>query len=135
QPPRFPGARIAVRRMVSKKPPPERPTESDAPDAPDTRGADGEAGPKPARSKAAKGDRTAAPATPKRARTGKPGGKPLVIVESPAKAKTIGKILGPGYLIEASIGHVRDLPNGADEIPEAMRKEKWARLGIDIEHD
>src|SRR5262245_51660661 len=63
------------------------------------------------------------------------GGKPLVIVESPAKAKTIGRILGPRYMIEASIGHVRDLPSGAAEIPEALRHEKWSRLGIDIEHD
>src|SRR5262245_12926189 len=61
--------------------------------------------------------------------------KPLVIVESPAKAKTIGRFLGSGYLIEASIGHVRDLPGSAAEIPEAVRKEPWARLGIDIEHD
>ncbi|HVG95238.1 MAG TPA: type I DNA topoisomerase [Planctomycetota bacterium] len=60
---------------------------------------------------------------------------PLVIVESPAKAKTIGRFLGSGYLIEASIGHVRDLPSSAAEIPEAVRKEPWARLGIDIEHE
>jgi len=58
-----------------------------------------------------------------------------VIVESPAKAKTIGKFLGSGYLIEASIGHVRDLPSSAAEIPEAHRKDKWSRLGIDIEND
>ena len=61
--------------------------------------------------------------------------KPLVIVESPAKAKTIGRFLGSGYLIEASIGHVRDLPSSAAEIPEGMRGEAWTRLGIDIEHD
>jgi hypothetical protein len=61
--------------------------------------------------------------------------KPLVIVESPAKAKTIGKFLGSGYLIEASIGHVRDLPSSAAEIPESVRGEAWSRLGIDIEHD
>ncbi|MBL9089026.1 MAG: type I DNA topoisomerase [Planctomycetia bacterium] len=61
--------------------------------------------------------------------------KPLVIVESPAKAKTIGKFLGSGYLIEASIGHVRDLPSSAAEIPESVRAEAWSRLGIDIEHD
>ena len=64
-----------------------------------------------------------------------PGKKPLVIVESPAKAKTISKFLGSGYLIEASIGHVRDLPSSADEIPDEHRKEAWSRLGIDVEHD
>ncbi|MCC7139344.1 MAG: type I DNA topoisomerase [Planctomycetes bacterium] len=61
--------------------------------------------------------------------------KPLVIVESPAKAKTISRFLGPDYVVEASIGHVRDLPSSAAEIPEAVRKEPWARLGIDVEHD
>jgi len=62
-------------------------------------------------------------------------GKPLVIVDSPAKARTIGKFLGSGYRIEASIGHVRDLPSRAAEIPAAVKKEKWARLAIDVEHD
>ena len=61
-------------------------------------------------------------------------GKPLVIVESPAKARTISKFLGSGYEVEASIGHVRDLPESADEIPEDKKKEKWARLGVDVEH-
>lgn len=65
----------------------------------------------------------------------KKGGKTLVIVESPAKARTIHKLLGPDYVIEASVGHVRDLPANASEIPPEMKKEKWARLGIDIEHD
>ncbi|MEZ5966665.1 MAG: type I DNA topoisomerase [Planctomycetota bacterium] len=72
--------------------------------------------------------RTAKPKAP-------PGGKPLVIVESPAKARTIGKILGSAYRIEASIGHVRDLPANADEVPAAIKKEKWSRLGIDVEHE
>ncbi|MGE3173425.1 MAG: type I DNA topoisomerase [Planctomycetota bacterium] len=62
-------------------------------------------------------------------------GKPVVIVESPAKARTIGKFLGNDYRIEASIGHVRDLPSSAAEIPAAVKKEKWARLGIDVESD
>ena len=62
-------------------------------------------------------------------------GKSLVIVESPAKAKTISKILGKDYVVEASIGHIRDLPRSAKEIPAAMKKEKWTRIGINIEAD
>lgn len=62
-------------------------------------------------------------------------GKSLVIVESPAKARTIGKFLGSDYQIEASIGHVRDLPSSAAEIPASLKKEKWARLGIDVESE
>jgi DNA topoisomerase-1 len=62
----------------------------------------------------------------------KQAGKALVIVESPAKARTIGKFLGSEYVIEASIGHVRDLPGNAAEIPEELKSEKWARLGIDV---
>ncbi|HKE00420.1 MAG TPA: type I DNA topoisomerase [Planctomycetota bacterium] len=61
--------------------------------------------------------------------------KPLVIVESPAKARTIGQLLGRNYTVEASIGHIRDLPSSAAEIPAAQKKEKWARLGVDVEHD
>ena len=60
--------------------------------------------------------------------------KPLVIVESPAKAKTISKFLGPGYLVESSIGHIRDLPKSAAEIPAAYKKQAWARLGVDVDH-
>jgi DNA topoisomerase I len=59
----------------------------------------------------------------------------LVIVESPAKARTISKFLGRGYTIEASIGHIRDLPQGAKEIPEEYKKEDWAYLGVDVNHD
>ena len=61
-----------------------------------------------------------------------PSGNALVIVESPAKARTIGKILGRGYTVEASIGHVRDLPQGAKEIPAEYRGEGWARLGVNV---
>ena len=61
--------------------------------------------------------------------------KKLVIVESPAKAKTIAGYLGDDYVVESSIGHIRDLPNRASEIPEGMKKEPWARLGVDVEHD
>ncbi len=59
--------------------------------------------------------------------------KPLVIVESPAKARTIAKFLGKDYIIEASVGHVRDLPANASEVPAAYKKEKWSRLGINVE--
>lgn len=61
--------------------------------------------------------------------------KTLVIVESPAKAKTIGKYLGKGYVVESSIGHIRDLPRSASEIPERYKGEAWARLGINVEED
>ncbi|MBQ4143534.1 MAG: type I DNA topoisomerase [Thermoguttaceae bacterium] len=61
--------------------------------------------------------------------------KSLVIVESPAKARTIRKFLGSNYEIEASIGHVRDLPQGAKELPEKYRGEDWAYLGVDVDHD
>ena len=56
----------------------------------------------------------------------------MVIVESPAKARTIGKFLGRGYVIEASIGHIRDLPNGAKEVPDELKKEEWAYLGVNV---
>ncbi|MFF5255605.1 type I DNA topoisomerase [Streptomyces leeuwenhoekii] len=62
------------------------------------------------------------------------GGRRLVIVESPAKAKTIKSYLGPGYTVEASVGHIRDLPNGAAEVPEKYTGEV-RRLGVDVEHD
>jgi len=61
--------------------------------------------------------------------------KPLVIVESPAKAKTIAGYLGSGYVVESSIGHVRDLPDRASDVPPAYRGEPWARLGIDVDND
>lgn len=62
------------------------------------------------------------------------GGRRLVIVESPAKAKTIKGYLGPGYIVEASVGHIRDLPNGAAEVPEKYTGEV-RRLGVDVDHD
>src|SRR4029079_6004576 len=61
--------------------------------------------------------------------------KTLVIVESPAKARTIERILKRGYEVRASYGHVRDLPESADEIPDSIRKKKWGRLGVDVEGD
>src|SRR5690349_3983596 len=62
------------------------------------------------------------------------GGRRLVIVESPAKAKTIKGYLGPGYIVEASVGHIRDLPSGAAEVPEKYTGEV-RRLGVDVDHD
>ena len=62
-------------------------------------------------------------------------GKSLVIVESPAKARTISKFLGSDYQVEASIGHVRDLPAGKKEVPEKYKSEPWAYLGVNIDHD
>jgi DNA topoisomerase-1 len=60
--------------------------------------------------------------------------KPLVIVESPAKAKTISGFLGTGYVVQSSVGHVRDLPSDASEIPAAYKGESWARLGVDVDN-
>ncbi|HEX6247913.1 MAG TPA: toprim domain-containing protein, partial [Nocardioidaceae bacterium] len=62
-------------------------------------------------------------------------GTKLVIVESPAKAKTIAGYLGRGYVVESSIGHIRDLPQSASDIPAAIKGQPWARLGVDIEND
>jgi DNA topoisomerase-1 len=64
-----------------------------------------------------------------------PMAKALIIVESPAKARTISRFLGPDYAVESSIGHVRDLPSTAAEIPAAYKKQSWARLGVDINND
>ncbi|MEM7339979.1 MAG: type I DNA topoisomerase [Actinomycetota bacterium] len=61
--------------------------------------------------------------------------QPLVIVESPAKARTIAGYLGDDFVVESSIGHVRDLPKTAAEVPASHKSEKWARLGIDVEND
>ena len=60
--------------------------------------------------------------------------KPLVIVESPAKAKTIAGFLGGAYMVEPSIGHIRDLPSDAREVPAAFKGEPWARLGVDVDN-
>ncbi|HEV8630515.1 MAG TPA: toprim domain-containing protein, partial [Thermoanaerobaculia bacterium] len=58
----------------------------------------------------------------------------LVIVESPAKARTIEKFLGSDYRVEASYGHIRDLPSSAAEVPAGQRKQAWAKLGVDTEN-
>ncbi|HUF31780.1 MAG TPA: type I DNA topoisomerase [Acidimicrobiales bacterium] len=61
--------------------------------------------------------------------------KPLVIVESPAKARTIAGFLGDDYVVESSIGHIRDLPRNAADVPAAYKGEKWAREGVDPDND
>lgn len=61
--------------------------------------------------------------------------KALVIVESPAKAKKIGQFLGKDYVVRASVGHVRDLPAKAAQIPAAVKKESWATLGVNVENN
>ncbi len=61
--------------------------------------------------------------------------KALVIVESPTKAKTLAKFLSKDYVVESSIGHIRDLPESAKEIPPEVKKQPWGRLAIDVEHD
>ncbi len=61
--------------------------------------------------------------------------KSLVIVESPAKAKTIAAFLGKDFIVESSIGHIRDLPRRASDVPPKYKKESWARLGVDVDGD
>src|SRR5678815_825823 len=61
--------------------------------------------------------------------------KPLVIVESPAKAKTLGRFLGAKYRVEASSGHIRDLPESAAEVPKEIKEKDWGRLGVDVDQD
>ena len=97
----------------------------------------------PARSKAAgktaaaseTGDNGAARGNNAAAVNGNGRGTRLVIVESPAKARTIAGYLGKGYVVESSIGHIRDMPDKAAEIPEKYRAEPWARLGVDVDND
>ncbi|MCU0621573.1 MAG: DNA topoisomerase, partial [Gemmatimonadales bacterium] len=93
--------------------------------------------------KAARAPRAAARATPaaapagggtRRARLPK-GGTTLVIVESPTKARTIRGFLPDGYRVEASMGHVRDLPGDAKEIPAKFKALDWSRLGVNVAND
>src|SRR5262245_2686517 len=73
--------------------------------------------------------------SPRRPRTLRAVAGPLVIVESPAKAKTIAGYLGGDYVVESSVGHIRDLPQNAADVPAAYKGEPWARLGVDTEND
>lgn len=59
--------------------------------------------------------------------------KRLVIVESATKAKKIAPMLGSDYIVEASVGHIRDLPRGAADVPAKYKKEPWARLGVNVD--
>jgi DNA topoisomerase-1 len=61
--------------------------------------------------------------------------KSLVIVESPTKARTISGFLGPDVAVESSMGHIRDLPRSAAEIPASAKGKDWARLGVDVDND
>jgi DNA topoisomerase-1 len=64
----------------------------------------------------------------------KPGGRRLVIVESPTKANKIASFLGDGYVVQSSRGHIRDLPTGAAEVPAKSKGEKWARTGVNVDN-
>ena len=70
-----------------------------------------------------------------KAKAGSPDGHgtTLVIVESPSKARTIAGYLGRGYVVESSVGHIRDMPDSAAEIPAKYRGEPWARLGVNVD--
>ena len=61
-------------------------------------------------------------------------GTPLVIVESPAKARTIARFLGDDYKVEASVGHIRDLIPGPGALPASQRKAPGVKLGVDTEN-
>jgi DNA topoisomerase I len=71
---------------------------------------------------------------PARRKTAASGGKPLVIVESPTKANKIAGYLGSGYVVEASVGHIRDLPRNAADVPAEHKGASWARLGVDVDN-
>ena len=89
----------------------------------------------PTAAKGAAGRRSSPRGAARQDAAGRSGGHRLVIVESPAKARTIAGYLGSDYVVESSIGHIRDMPDKAAEIPVKYRKEPWARLGVDVDHD
>src|SRR4051812_34394886 len=78
--------------------------------------------------------RSTAAAGPDEATLSANGGRRLVIVESPAKARTIAGYLGNGWTVESSIGHIRDLPRNAADVPPAHKGKPWARLGVDVDN-
>ena len=86
-------------------------------------------------SKAKGGGGSQAGTTRARAAASDGHGTKLVIVESPSKARTIAGYLGEGYVVESSVGHIRDMPDSAAEIPAKYRGEPWARLGVDVDHN
>ncbi|WP_067718622.1 type I DNA topoisomerase [Nocardia yamanashiensis] len=79
-------------------------------------------------------DRGAAPNSQAAPDQGRPLRR-LVIVESPTKARKIAPYLGRGYTVEASVGHIRDLPRGAADVPAKYKGQQWARLGVDVDND
>ena len=83
----------------------------------------------------ASGGGAKAATTRARATAGDGHGTKLVIVESPSKARTIAGYLGKGYVVESSVGHIRDMPDSAAEIPAKYRGEPWARLGVNVDED
>ena len=92
----------------------------------------------PARTTTAKTKAGTGPKTkPARSGAGKSDGHgtKLVIVESPSKARTIAGYLGQGYVVESSVGHIRDMPDRAAEIPAKFRSEPWARLGVNVDEN
>ena len=97
-----------------------------------TTGAAG-SGRKPAKAPAGSKTSGAGPRTARGAAARGGDGTRLVIVESPAKARTIAGYLGNGYVVESSVGHIRDMPDKAAEIPAKYRKEPWARLGVNVD--
>ncbi len=88
-----------------------------------------------AKAKAGTGPRAAAKSGGAKAGAGSADGHgtTLVIVESPSKARTIAGYLGRGYVVESSVGHIRDMPDSAAEIPAKYRGEPWARLGVNVD--
>ncbi len=72
--------------------------------------------------------------TPARRGAAASGGRPLVIVESPTKASKIAAYLGAGYVVEASVGHIRDLPRNAADVPAEHKGASWARLGVNVDN-